>query len=245
MWCDSHRRNAPSGPRRAHPLSDLEGLLRPGRAASIAATTAASSGSTWGAKRATVPSGGDQELLEVPADVAGVAVGVGDVGQLGVERVPAVAVDLDLLRTAGTSRRRWSSRTPRSPRRVPGSWPTNWLHGNAEDGEAAVGVAAPAASRGRVLRGEPALRGDVDNEHGLAPVLAEVRGSAPQAADLYVEDRHGADPRRWSTPATGPVLAGSSRTAPAGPRARASAAASRYPRRSRTPRAGCPPLRAG
>ena len=41
--------------------------------------------------------GADEELLEVPADVAGVPLGVGDVGELGVDRVPAGAVDLDLL----------------------------------------------------------------------------------------------------------------------------------------------------
>src|SRR5689334_23433324 len=39
----------------------------------------------------------DQELLEVPPDVAGVALGVGRVDQPVVERVPAGPVDLDLL----------------------------------------------------------------------------------------------------------------------------------------------------
>src|SRR5262249_15741908 len=39
----------------------------------------------------------DEELLEVPADVAGVTFGVGRWSELLVERVPAVAVHLDLL----------------------------------------------------------------------------------------------------------------------------------------------------
>src|SRR5215469_6637113 len=39
----------------------------------------------------------DKELLEVPLHVAGLAAGVGHGCELGVDRVPAVAVDLDLL----------------------------------------------------------------------------------------------------------------------------------------------------
>src|SRR5690242_15345375 len=39
----------------------------------------------------------DEELLEVPADVAVVALRVRDVHQLGVQRVPGIAVDVDLL----------------------------------------------------------------------------------------------------------------------------------------------------
>src|SRR5712664_3021663 len=35
------------------------------------------------------------ELLEVPLDVAGLAIRVGDRGELGVERMPARPVDLD------------------------------------------------------------------------------------------------------------------------------------------------------
>src|ERR1700689_704533 len=41
--------------------------------------------------------GGDDELLEVPHDVAGLALAAGDLGQLGVDRVPAVAVHVDLF----------------------------------------------------------------------------------------------------------------------------------------------------
>src|SRR5699024_1409304 len=38
--------------------------------------------------------GGDQELLEVPLDVPGLAVGVGGLRQLLVDRVPVLTVDL-------------------------------------------------------------------------------------------------------------------------------------------------------
>ena len=63
----------------------------------MAATSAGSSGAVIGEKRVIGPVGGDEELLEVPADVAAVALGVGDLGELGVDRVPVVAVDVDLL----------------------------------------------------------------------------------------------------------------------------------------------------
>src|ERR1019366_150528 len=38
-----------------------------------------------------------EELLEVPLDVAGLALGVGEGGQLVVDGTPVVAVDVDLL----------------------------------------------------------------------------------------------------------------------------------------------------
>ena len=53
--------------------------VQPGRTFSIAPTISGASGSTVGAKRADdLATRGHQELLEVPADVAGVALGVGD-----------------------------------------------------------------------------------------------------------------------------------------------------------------------
>ena len=58
--------------------------------ASMASTRVGSSGSTWGRNRATTsPVGRDEELLEVPGDVAGLALGVGGLGELGVDRVAA------------------------------------------------------------------------------------------------------------------------------------------------------------
>ncbi len=65
----------------------------------IASTIAGSSGSTVGAEPADdLAARADQELLEVPPDVTGVAVGrVGGLHELLVQRVTAVAVDLDLL----------------------------------------------------------------------------------------------------------------------------------------------------
>src|SRR4051812_47252749 len=41
--------------------------------------------------------GGDEELLEVPLDVAAGALRVLHLGELGVQRIAALAVDLDLL----------------------------------------------------------------------------------------------------------------------------------------------------
>src|SRR5690606_15239372 len=135
--------------------------------------------------------GRDQELLEVPADVAGVAAGVGRADQAPVERVAPLAVDLDLL-----GHREGDTVGGRAELgdllRGAGLLAHELVAWHPEDGEAPVRVPFLQALQAGVLRGEAALRGDVDNEHGLAPVLAEVRGSAPQAADLYVEDRHGA-----------------------------------------------------
>ena len=69
-----------------------------------------------------------QELLEVPLDVAGLAVGVGHRGELLVERVAALAVDLDLLdhgeRDAVRGRAEGGDLLGR-----PGSWAPNWLQG--------------------------------------------------------------------------------------------------------------------
>ena len=60
--------------------------------------------------------GADEELLEVPLHVAGLARGVGGLGERGIQRVAVIAVDVGLLQQ-GRVTRRSSSRTLRSPRR--------------------------------------------------------------------------------------------------------------------------------
>ncbi len=47
--------------------------------------------------------GREEKFLEVPLDVSGLAVGVGGLGQLGVERVAVVAVDVGLGRSGNVT----------------------------------------------------------------------------------------------------------------------------------------------
>ena len=95
-----------------------------GRVASMAATSSSASGSTVGRKRPTTsPPGRHEELLEVPLDVAGLAVGVGGGGQLGVERMAVVAVDLDLLGQREGHAVGGRAERLRSPRRCPAPGP--------------------------------------------------------------------------------------------------------------------------
>ena len=91
-----------------------------GRLASMASMTSGASGATIGRNRATTsPLGRDEELLEVPLDVAGVALRVGLGGQLVVDGVAPVAVDVDLLEQREGHAVGGASRTWRSPRACP------------------------------------------------------------------------------------------------------------------------------
>ena len=91
-----------------------------GRLPSIAATRAGSSGSVSGRNRpSTVPSGPDQELLEVPLDVAGLALGVGRLRSAPCRAGAGPGRSPRSSRTSGTSRRSSPSRTRRSRRRCP------------------------------------------------------------------------------------------------------------------------------
>ena len=152
-----------------------------GRLASTAATTLSSSGVIIGEKRAAIsPSGDEEELLEVPADVARVAVGVGRLGQLGVERVAARPVDLELLEhrerdavahraerldLLGRARLLAAELVAREPEHL----------------EALLGVALVHRLEGGVLRRQPALRGDVDDEEGLAGMVGGGWSARPGA----------------------------------------------------------------
>src|SRR5438445_7448306 len=110
----------------------------------------------------------DQELLEVPFHVAGLAHRVVLGGQLPVERMPARAVDVELLR----QRKRDVVR--------PGAEARNLVSGarllltelvarNSENGESAVTVLAEHTLQRLVLRRQPTGRGNVDQQHGATP----------------------------------------------------------------------------
>ena len=139
----------------------------------MASMTSGASGSTIGRNRwRMVPSGRHQELLEVPLDVTGLAVGVGEGGQLLVDRVPVVAVDVDLL-----EHREGDPVGGRAERGdllgAPGLLCAELVAGEAEDGETLVAVGLLESLEPFVLRGEPALGGNVDHQQRLAPVVAE------------------------------------------------------------------------
>ena len=97
---------------------------------SIAPTSAGSSGSTCGAKRATTsPSRPTRNFSKFhrmsPSTPSASAV----VGELLVERVPVVAVHLDLLEERERDAVGGGAEGRRSPRGEPGSCSRNWLHG--------------------------------------------------------------------------------------------------------------------
>ena len=174
----------PSGPR--IPLSS-------GRADSTALTRPSSSGVDHRAEARDLAPGGDEELLEVPLDVAVAAVGVGHGGELGVERVAPVAVHLDLL-------------GQRERDAVGGGAERGDLLGaarllsaelvarHAEDREALVGVLLVHLLEALVLGREAALRGHVHDEERLVLVVVEVERGAVEAVEGVVVDRHGGEP---------------------------------------------------
>src|SRR5690606_34522133 len=139
--------------------------------------------------------GGDEELLEVPLHVPGLGglleaalVGVGRLDQRGVERVPALAVDLDLLgHREADAVRRGAERLDLLGRA--GLLLAELVAGHADHGEA-LDAPVQLLERG-VLRGEAALRGDVDDERRLAAgELAEGGRGAVEAGDRGVEECH-------------------------------------------------------
>src|SRR4051794_35628638 len=136
----------------------------------------------------------DEELLEVPADVSRVPVGrVRRVDELLVERVATVAVHLDLLgHREGDAVRRRAERLDLV--RGAGLLLAELVAGDAEHAEPAVLVLLVDLLEARVLRREPALRGDVHEEDGLVLVVVEVDGAPVQRVDGGVVDGHGRQP---------------------------------------------------
>ena len=157
--------------------------------ASMADTSAGSSGVTCGRKRpTTLPSGRHEELLEVPLHVAGLAVGVGGLLELGEERVLLGAVHVDLLEqrelhvVGGVAE-------VADLLGGAGLLTHELVAGEAEHLEAARPVLLVQLLEALVLRGEAALRGDVHHQERLALVLRQVGGLALERVDLLVVDR--------------------------------------------------------
>src|SRR5271170_2912130 len=119
----------------------------------------------------------DQELLEVPLDVPGLAVRVRHHGQVVVDGVPAGAVHLDLLehREGDPVGRRAEFG---DLLRGAGLLPAELVAGEADHREPAGGELLVQLLEGRVLGRESALGGHVHHEQGLTGKLTE-RGVLP------------------------------------------------------------------
>src|SRR5699024_234833 len=131
------------------------------------------------------------ELLEVPLHVAGLAVGVGGFGQLGVQRVSVLAVDVDLGRQRA-----------RDPVLAAGGLldlllvarllPHELVGREAEDEEPAVAVLVGEFLQPLVLRGQAALAGHVDHQDRVARVVGHRGLLAVDGRELDVMDASGA-----------------------------------------------------
>src|SRR5580658_7334644 len=144
--------------------------------------------------------GGDQELLEVPHDVARLALGVGDLGQLGIDRVAAVAVHVDLLEEreghAVGGRAELGDLLGRARLLA-----HELIAGESEDAEPLVPVGLLQPFQSLVLRREAALGGDVHEEERLPLVGRERCRLAGERVDRDVKEGHG---RHISPPAATP-----------------------------------------
>src|SRR4051794_17542217 len=134
--------------------------------------------------------GRDEELLEVPADVAVVALHIGRPGELGIERMAAGAVHVDLLehreRDAVVERAELLDLVGRARLLA-----AELVAREPEDGEAAVAVVVVDLLEGGVLRGEAALRRHIHDQQGLAGVLADRGGLTREGVHGDVVDGHG------------------------------------------------------
>ena len=131
----------------------------------------------------------DEELLEVPADVAGVPLGIGDGCELVVERVPTGAVHLDLLgkRERHAVRRRAEGRDLLGASRL---LLEELVARDAEHREPSVLVALVDPLETLVLGREAALRRHVDDERHLPALRSEQVRAAVERVDRDVVDRH-------------------------------------------------------
>src|SRR3984957_1629723 len=135
--------------------------------------------------------GRHEELLEVPRDVAGVALGVLLLRQLGVNRAAVVAVDVDLLHER-EGHAIGSRAELRDLLGGAGLLPHELVAGEADDRETAVAVGLLQALETLVLGGEPALGRNVDEQQRLALVLAQRRVVALEGVDGNVVESHAA-----------------------------------------------------
>ena len=77
---------------------------------------------------------------------------------------------------------------------MPGSWPPNWLHGTPSTVKPLLGVALLEVLQPGVLRGQPALGGDVDDQHGASAQRLEIEGLAVERGDGGVVEGHDPEP---------------------------------------------------
>jgi hypothetical protein len=140
----------------------------------------------------TAPSGPTRNFLEVPLDVARLAVRVRHRGELLVHRVPPRPIDLDLLqhREAHPVAGRAELRDLIGGA---GLLAAELVAGEADDREPAVAVRLVQPLQPLVLRREAALGRDVDHEQGARQVT-ERRGLAGQGSERNVVQGHGGVP---------------------------------------------------
>src|SRR4051794_38633468 len=123
-----------------------------------------------------------EELLEVPLHVAGLAVGVGRLLELGEDRVLLVAVHVDLLEDRERHAVGGAAELADLLRRAR-LLPHELVAGEAEHLEATRPVLLVQLLEALVLGRETALRRHVHHEERLALVLVEVGGLAFEGVD--------------------------------------------------------------
>src|SRR6266567_2774425 len=131
----------------------------------------------------------DQELLEVPLDVARLALGIGHVSQLGVQRMPLRPVDVDLgeqrERDAVAQRAELADVLGRA-----GLLAAELIARESGHREASLGEPVVQSLQARVLRRQAALRRHVDDQYGRSGVVAEGGRLAGQSLKIDVTYGH-------------------------------------------------------
>ena len=157
----------------------------------MASITSGASGSTMGLNRFTISPVGDTRNFSKfhwmsPASPSR----VGERDQLLVDRVAAVAVDLDLLehreRDAVGGRAEGGDLLG-----GPGLLGAELIAGEAEDGESLVAVGLLQALEPLVLGCQPAFRGHVDDQQRLAAVVGDRGRFTGEGVEWWVVDAHG------------------------------------------------------
>src|SRR3954451_18714247 len=131
----------------------------------------------------------DQELLEVPLDVAGLAVGVRGQSELGVQRVPARGVHLELVEHRESHAVRRGAEgldLLRGPRLLA----TELVARRTEHGEPPRRVLLLQVLQTLVLRGQTTFRRDVHHQDSLALVVTEGGRRAGQRGQRDVVQAH-------------------------------------------------------
>jgi len=131
--------------------------------------------------------GRDEELLEVPLDLTGLAAGVWDGRELLVERVLPLTIYVDLLGDGEghaigqrTERRDLVGRSRLLA--------TELVARDAEDGKATVAIGAMELLKPGILGGQPALGRNVDDEHRPVTQRVEVERLSVERCDLVLEN---------------------------------------------------------